>query len=157
VPVPPRPRRRSTRSLPVTKDDLEHALGIHSEGIERRVGENIERRLALQSEDIERRLVLQSEDIEHRFERALGVHIEQLQGHLRVVLEKVQDCATKTELRELSDRVDARFEGIDARFDGIDARFDGIDTRLGGIDIQLRGLRDEVARKADAASFTGYR
>jgi hypothetical protein len=142
VPVPPRPRRRSTRSLPVTKDDLEHALGVLSE--------DIDRRLTLQSEGIERRLVLQSEDIDRRFDRALGVHVEQIQGYLRVVLEKVQDGATKTELRELSDRVDARF-------DGIDARFDGIDTRLGGIDIQLGSLRDEVARKADAASFTGYR
>ena len=93
------------RPIPATKADLEHAL-----------------------EAIDRRFTLQSEAIE----RALGVHLEQIQGQLAVVLESVQECATKTELRELSDATSARFDGID---------------------VQLRSLRDDGARKADAAAY----
>jgi hypothetical protein len=50
------------------------------------------------------------------------------------------DVTTKTDLRSLDDRIDARFSRVDARFTAIEARFTAIEARLVGIEARLDGM-----------------
>jgi hypothetical protein len=53
------------------------------------------------------------------------------------------DVATKNDLRQLEERVEAR---IDARFARVDARFTGVDAQLAGVD----GRFTDLERRMDA-------
>lgn len=50
------------------------------------------------------------------------------------------EFATKTDLRELEARIDARFREVDHRFDEIDQRFDAIDRRFEQIDRRFEAM-----------------
>lgn len=41
------------------------------------------------------------------------------------------------DLREMEERINARFDGVDTRLDGVDARLDSIDDRLARIEAKL--------------------
>jgi hypothetical protein len=64
-------------------------------------------------------------------------------------------------LKESTDRqfavvfetMDRRFDAVDRQFAVIDKRFETIDRRFDHVDHQLVSLRQELARKADAATL----
>ncbi len=56
------------------------------------------------------------------------------------------DVATKRDLDQLEQRIDARFHGVDARFTSVDARFTSIDARFDAVDARF----DAVDARFDA-------
>jgi predicted nucleic acid-binding Zn-ribbon protein len=66
--------------------------------------------------------------------------------------------ATKDDLAELRENMEARFEAadrrfeaIDRRFDAVDARFDAIENRLTSIETELRDIRQRIEFLEQAA------
>ncbi len=91
-------------------------------------------------------------------QRAHNVELEQIHAEIRVISERVLDSPTRSEMNARFDDFPTRSE-MNARFDDVptrsevNARFEQIDARFDSVDSQLRGLREEVARKADAAAL----
>ena len=71
-------------------------------------------------------------------QRAHTVELEQIHAEIRGISERVLDSPTRSEMN-------ARFDDFPTRNE-MNVRFDSVDS-------QLRGLREEVARKADAAAL----
>lgn len=65
--------------------------------------------------------------------------------------------ATKDDLAELRDNMDARFAAVDRRFDSMDARFDAIENRLSSIEVELRDIRQRIEAFEQAVhNISGY-
>jgi predicted nuclease with TOPRIM domain len=54
--------------------------------------------------------------------------------------------ATRRDLKEMSDRIDVRFQQVDARFEQIDARFERIDARFEQIDARFHQIDGRFGR-----------
>ena len=106
--------------------------------------------------------------------RGQMVVLEQMRGQMDVVVERVNDTATRGEVRDVVTHVEnlggrmglfedalrqtrkevaARFDGVDKRFDGVDKRFDGVDKRFAGFEQDLRAVRQDVARQAQGSEL----
>jgi predicted nucleic acid-binding Zn-ribbon protein len=62
-----------------------------------------------------------------------------------------------SELHDLEQRLNARFDAIDTRFDAIDNRFNAIDVRFETIDTRFNAIEKElagVARNTDIRALT---
>jgi septation ring formation regulator EzrA len=71
-----------------------------------------------------------------------GVVLEDIYAQMKVVIEAVQDCATKRDLAELREVVDRRFDAIDDRFEAVDRRFDAVDDRFEAVDRRFEAVDD---------------
>ena len=64
------------------------------------------------------------------------------------VMHELRDLSQRTDAR--ADRIEARLDGIEPRLDAIDDRLDSIDDRLDGIDTHLDSMAAAIARIEDA-------
>jgi hypothetical protein len=85
---------------------------------------------------------------------------EKGQSDMRIVLEAVQGCVTRTDFEEFRSQVDHRFAQVDQRFDQIDQRFAEVNLQfkeMGGqlalVIGELRGLRKDIAGHAQACEL----
>lgn len=66
---------------------------------------------------------------------------------------KWNDPTTRSDLRLLAIRIDAKFDGLESRFDKIDARFDMIDAKFAALEPRFDQMRVDL----EHAMFRGGR
>jgi hypothetical protein len=93
-----------------------------------------------------------------------AVALEQLNGQIKVVIERARDTLTRRESEELAARTEARVDmladvlrltraEVAARFDGVDKRLDGLDKSVDQLGQEVRGVRQDMARQAQVSEL----
>lgn len=75
----------------------------------------------------------------------VGFEVQQAEAVVGTVTQALdENLATQDDLRELSSRLDARFEAIDARFEAFDHKFEAVNTRLDALDHKFAAVNTRL-------------
>jgi hypothetical protein len=88
----------------------------------------------------------------------VAVLLEELRSQMKIVIEAVQECATKTELGALRSEFSglrSEFTGLRSEFSALGSEFTGLRSEFSALGSEFTGLRSEFSTLG--SEFTGLR
>jgi chromosome segregation ATPase len=80
-----------------------------------------------------------------RFEERFEKKIDEKFDAFAIMIQKgFEECATKTELKAVEDRLSIRLDNVEEKLDKVEERLDGVEERLGNVENKLSDIDDRL-------------